>query len=94
MAKDDILILTGEKDACPSDSFSGRKFFGLQIENEDKPRVQKHFESRVIHGKGNACLEHLRVHENSMEIHERHEKTKRPDDPKPPYQLFQRQFFC
>jgi uncharacterized protein (DUF362 family) len=29
MAKDDILILTGEKDACPSDSFSRRKFFSL-----------------------------------------------------------------
>jgi len=28
MRKDDILILTGEKDACPSDKFSRRKFFG------------------------------------------------------------------
>jgi uncharacterized protein (DUF362 family) len=28
MRKDDILTLTGEKDACPSDKFSRRKFFG------------------------------------------------------------------
>jgi hypothetical protein len=28
MAKDDIITLTGEKDACPSDKFSRRKFFG------------------------------------------------------------------
>jgi len=28
MRKDDILILTGEKDACPSDKFSRRRFFG------------------------------------------------------------------
>jgi len=27
MAKDDIMTLTGEKDACPSDKFSRRKFF-------------------------------------------------------------------
>jgi uncharacterized protein (DUF362 family) len=27
MAKDDIITLTGEKDACPSDKFSRRKFF-------------------------------------------------------------------
>src|SRR4030042_1763052 len=27
MAKDDIMILTGEKDASPSDKFSRRKFF-------------------------------------------------------------------
>jgi uncharacterized protein (DUF362 family) len=29
MRKDDIMTLTGEKDACPSDKFSRRKFFGL-----------------------------------------------------------------
>lgn len=29
MRKDDIITLTGEKDACPSDKFSRRKFFGL-----------------------------------------------------------------
>jgi len=28
MRKDDILTLTGEKDACPSDRYSRRKFFG------------------------------------------------------------------
>lgn len=28
MRKDDILTLTGEKDACPSDKFSRRKFLG------------------------------------------------------------------
>ena len=28
MQKDDIVTLTGEKDACPSDKFSRRKFFG------------------------------------------------------------------
>ncbi len=27
MRKDDIMTLTGEKDACPSDKFSRRKFF-------------------------------------------------------------------
>jgi len=27
MAKDDIIALTGEKDASPSDKFSRRKFF-------------------------------------------------------------------
>ena len=27
MAKDDIMTLTGERDACPSDKFSRRKFF-------------------------------------------------------------------
>ena len=29
MRKDDIMTLTREKDACPSDKFSRRKFFGL-----------------------------------------------------------------
>lgn len=28
MRKDEIMALTGEKDACPSDKFSRRKFFG------------------------------------------------------------------
>lgn len=28
MRKDDIMILTREKDACPSDKFSRRRFFG------------------------------------------------------------------
>jgi len=28
MRKDDIMTLTREKDACPSDKFSRRKFFG------------------------------------------------------------------
>jgi uncharacterized protein (DUF362 family) len=28
MRKDDIVTLTGERDACPSDKFSRRKFFG------------------------------------------------------------------
>jgi len=28
MRKDDIVTLTGEKDAAPSDRFSRRKFFG------------------------------------------------------------------
>lgn len=28
MRKDEIIALTGEKDACPSDKFSRRKFFG------------------------------------------------------------------
>ena len=29
MPKDDIMVRTGEKDACPSDKFSRRKFFGI-----------------------------------------------------------------
>ncbi len=28
MRKDDIMTLTREKDACPSDKFSPRKFYG------------------------------------------------------------------
>ena len=28
MRKDDIVTLTGERDACPSDKFSRRKFLG------------------------------------------------------------------